>query len=221
MAHAVPGIDFKVAYYDKYSGISVTRVLTITGMEYLFEKNDSNKKAWTQTIPAGHVPVFAFTTPKFTLAWLPTRDKENLFYDGGQGKIKDILESQKLKVEDHQASLDVIVSTLETEQNAPVKGGDTVKVFEDNVVTIYHARTFEAFQKLFPTILESERQWQRAMQYSGGKIFVIKVVNGAAGPFLFAIDKGTGSKMLYDQHGKESKLTMDKTYVDAVMNFEG
>lgn len=168
MSFAVPNRDFKVVYYDRYSGISITHVLTFLGYEYLTARG-VHSKSMVEQFMSDH-SVYIVTVNNMYYSWYPTHSKEKLYKpDHVAVDINEVLA-------DHQPAVQLILDSIQAKKEENDPGLVTVFESHGGDIRVYHAKTYEAFQSIAATIwCAGESNWKHNMELYSNQIFVIHV----------------------------------------------
>jgi hypothetical protein len=170
----VPGKDFRVVYYDKFTRTTIAQVLQPQAVNYLFDAN--NDPLWRATIESSlrkKETVFYVKTQNKDYCWFPTSDKDNLNFCGGRTPLSDILK-------DHISAVTTICNNLNTTTQQPPK--DLTVVYKDSQTCVYHARVYKEYQILAcPTWYADAYSWDAAMVALDNELFVVHHI----GPWTF------------------------------------
>ncbi|HJZ23680.1 MAG TPA: hypothetical protein VJ201_04440, partial [Candidatus Babeliales bacterium] len=169
MSLTVPNKDFKVIYYDRYSGISISKALTLGGIDYLFggELHNTLLEFFKKGV-AEKWSVFVVNTPTNTYSWIPTKLDTPLFdKEFKPVPILDVLAG-------HEAAIKLIVDGLTTSSSASNSNLDVIVVYNSADTTIYHAITFAGFLAVgSDTWYNTEENWKEQMKNFKNEIFII------------------------------------------------
>lgn len=167
MSFAAPNRDFKVVYYDKYTGTSITHVLTVLGYQYFIERKDLGEEIEKML---NETPVYVVTAAKKEYMWFPVRAAKSLYgiKQTSNSKMEDV-------IPDHMAAVQLVLDSISQKTEKKATDNDITVVYNDGDFIIYHAKTFKAFATIgtpawYPG---GEAEWNRIMKLYSNRVYVL------------------------------------------------
>ncbi|HJZ23681.1 MAG TPA: hypothetical protein VJ201_04445 [Candidatus Babeliales bacterium] len=214
----VPNKDFKVVYYDRYTGLSISKVFTEQAVSYLLgtQLSDFAFRYYKNYLEAGK-PYFIINSGKNAWNWFAKKEDEMATRTVLAADLKT-LDNLSDVLKGHEAAFQIIIDSLSSTEPKKSNEFDVVYENKDENFKILHTMNYLVFRNeigarsWFP----NHSDWDFAMSECKNKMFIFHMtISEKLYKFVYFWDLGK----CYDDVNRKTSFLFSVEQEDAVTKF--